>query len=563
MGTTSFNILSAQRDRSLPALIFLLSLACLCLGASKLVYSLVYQRIKQVPLCRTVPGPHSDSVFTGNLGRMFGPRGGEFHEYIHKTYGDVVRITGLVGESLLVVSDTRALNSILMKEQEVFEEQEWYTETLRHIFGPGLLSATGSTHRRQRKILGPVFSTKHISAMMPVFHRVARQLTNTLRAQIPNDAQEIEMLNWLRRSALELVAQAGLGYTFDSLNPDAKKHAFSSAIQEFVPTIVGLGLLGLLFPLISRWPPRILRLAAPFVPFPIVRNAIRITNVLHTHAKGVFDVKKAALERGDDEFTGEVGEGRDIISIVMRENAKADGADQLPDDEIIAQMSTLLFAGTDTTSTALARALYLLSQHQDIQDKLRQELNDAHAAAGGTDLSYDALVDLPYLDALCRETLRLYPPTSLITRTCVADKSVPLTKPLTTSQGTVSSVVVPSGTTILISIIGVNRDPCIWGADVDEWKPERWLNALPESVGEAHVPGVYSNMMTFLGGGRSCIGFRFSQLEMKVVIYHLIRSFRLSPSRADIVWRFGGTTTPWVEGSSAGGPQMPIILERL
>jgi len=65
----------------------------------------------------------------------------------------------------------------------------------------------------------------------------------------------------------------------------------------------------------------------------------------------------------------------------------------------------LTFAATDTTSGALARILSLLSTHQDVQNNLRQEIRKARESG---DLSYNELVALPYLDAVCRETLRLY-----------------------------------------------------------------------------------------------------------------------------------------------------------
>lgn len=56
-----------------------------------------------------------------------------------------------------------------------------------------------------------------------------------------------------------------------------------------------------------------------------------------------------------------------------------------------------------------------------------------------------------------------------------------------------SEIFVPNNTGIIISILSVNRDPGIWGPDVLEWKPERWLAPLPSSVTEAHIPGVYAN----------------------------------------------------------------------
>jgi len=71
----------------------------------------------------------------------------------------------------------------------------------------------------------------------------------------------------------------------------------------------------------------------------------------------------------------------------------------------------------DTTSGALSRTLHLLAQHQEVQEKLRREVTEARAKTG--DLTYDGLVSLPYLDAVCRESLRLYPPVSYLSRTCV------------------------------------------------------------------------------------------------------------------------------------------------
>jgi cytochrome P450 len=61
----------------------------------------------------------------------------------------------------------------------------------------------------------------------------------------------------------------------------------------------------------------------------------------------------------------------------------------------------------DTTSSALGRTFHLLTMHQDIQEKVRQELQEARNANGGSDPSFDELMELPYLDAVCRETLRL------------------------------------------------------------------------------------------------------------------------------------------------------------
>ena len=113
--------------------------------------------------------------------------------------------------------------------------------------------------------------------------------------------------------------------------------------------------------------------------------------------------------------------------ITVRANTNADEHDRLPEKELIGQISyvlpllmntltmlrsgtdvpnrTFVFAAMDTTSNALAMTLSLLAEHPEVQQKLSEEILEASKSQ---DLDYDALVSLPYLDAVCRETLRLY-----------------------------------------------------------------------------------------------------------------------------------------------------------
>lgn len=91
----------------------------------------------------------------------------------------------------------------------------------------------------------------------------------------------------------------------------------------------------------------------------------------------------------------------------MKANLEASAEDKLPEEEIIAQVTTITFAGTDTTSNAVARILHLLCLYPEAQDRLRSEIMNAQREHGGEDLTYDDLVELPYMDAVCRETLRL------------------------------------------------------------------------------------------------------------------------------------------------------------
>jgi hypothetical protein len=77
----------------------------------------------------------------------------------------------------------------------------------------------------------------------------------------------------------------------------------------------------------------------------------------------------------------------------------------------------------------------------------------------------------------------------------LSDTILPLSAPIHDVDGRkIQEVFVPKDTNVYIHIYNLNRDPSIWGPDAAEWKPERWLEPLPESVREAHIQGAYANM---------------------------------------------------------------------
>ena len=171
--------------------------------------------------------------------------------------------------------------------------------------------------------------------------------------------------------------------------------------------------------------------------------------MLHARSVLIFNEKKAALEKGDDALKYQIGEGRDIMSILctLRRQLVGRGDTRFTADALVSQygrtcwqpkkidflmtssshksraccvwfgdlrpvltlsVSTMTLAGMDTTSNSLARVLQLLAEHSHVQDKLREEIVSAEENEGrnGT-LGYDQLMALPYLDAVCRETLRM------------------------------------------------------------------------------------------------------------------------------------------------------------
>jgi len=174
----------------------------------------------------------------------------------------------------------------------------------------------------------------------------------------------------------------------------------------------------------------------------------------------------------------------------------------------------------------------------------------------------DELNALPYLDAVVREILRLHPPLAAALRSATKDDILPLGEPVKDKNGNVlDGIKVKKGDFLLVPILALNRSKSIWGDDAFEFKPERWEH-VPEAA--AAIPGVWSNMMTFIGGPRACIGYRFSLVEIKALFFTFLRAFEfeLAVPSNDIGIRKGALgQRPFVKSDPKGDNQMPLILK--
>ncbi|PPQ63163.1 hypothetical protein CVT24_005803 [Panaeolus cyanescens] len=462
------------------------------------------------------------------------------------------QMTGIVTPNVNPDSTIPTMPLVLQKDQNVYEESEIFIASNRMMFGEGIFTTLGEPHRRQRRMLNPVFSIAHMRNMVLIFYDVVHK---------------VDVMEWMTRTALELIGQSGLGFSFDSLIEGSLPHPYGVASKQLVPLSSSKAVIFTTFlPFLSNVGTRNFRrfvvdqLAKVIGPIRMMRD---IVDVLHTTSVEIYESKKKAIQEGDEAVASQIGQGKDIISILMKANMHASNEDRLSEEELLGQITSLTFAATDTTSTALARTIHLLSENKDVQTRLRAELKQARDDNNGQDLPYDSLVHLPYLDAICRETLRLYPPLATISRTARQDMTLPLSSPIKGVDGNmISEITVPNGTDVFISIITSNRNVDLWGPDAYEWKPERWLQPLPDELVDAHIPGIYSHLLTFLGGGRSCIGFKFSQLEMKVVLALLIDELEFSPGKKPVIWQMTGIATPNIDPDSTV-PTMPLTITRV
>ncbi|KAH9949926.1 cytochrome P450 monooxygenase [Amylocystis lapponica] len=520
---------------------------------------------------QNIPGPPSQSFWAGNLLQFMDKKGWAFHRHITQDYGPVVKMNGFLNRPMLYVYDPKALHSIVLKDQYVYEEKHSFISTNLLVFGGGLLSTLGDHHRKQRKLLNPVFSVGHMRYMLPIFYRVVDQLRRAIASQVSAGPQEVDVLNWMGRAALELVGQGGLGYSFDKLVED-QPNALGDALKSLMPVLFALDIPLRTSPYFSAiGSATFRRRVLDMMPHKQTQKLKDIVDTMWDAACTIFDAKKSALQAGDEAVMKQIGEGKDIMSILMKANMDASEDDRLSEAELVGQMTTLIFAAMDTTSNSLSRILHILSERPDVQEKLRQEIVTAR---DGRDLSYDELMQLPFLDAVCRETLRLLPPAPIVLRETRKDIVMPLSEPIRGRDGKLMhEIPIPKDTQVFIGVLGSNCNKALWGEDALEWKPERWLSPLPQAVTDARIPGVYSSLMTFIGGGRACIGFKFSELEMsthlvlstfwllpliivclEAVLCTLLPAFTFEVPKESIVWNISGVNYPTM--GSGNQPRM-------
>ncbi|KAK0199521.1 cytochrome P450 [Desarmillaria ectypa] len=533
----------------------------LALGyALYLVLRVIYSFFKRSPF-QHINGPPAQSWFMGNLGQLFNAEGLPFHQQIVDEYGGLVKVHAFFGDEQLYISDPKALQSILIKDQDAFEETDVFIETNKVIFGPGLVATTGDEHKRQRKLVNPVFSVAQLKNLMPVFYGISDRLADIIETEHAENAI-LDMSEWMSRVALEMIGQTVLGYSFDPLSSRAN-NPYTSAIKELIPTLFSLSLIRQFAPFLSRLgSPRFRRWLVEWTPNKAVQKVKSISDVMHDTAREILMAKREKIGR-----EGVKGH-RDIISVLLKANENAAEDAKMTEDELTGQMTVFIFGAQDTTSSALSRILYLLSVRPDIQDKIRDDLQTALQSKldGESErLEYDEISELPWLDAVIKETLRLYPPVPFVRRTAIKEQSL-MYSPNVHDLESSASVTVPAGTTLFVGIAGANRLESIWGPDAKSWKPERWIGE--QAPGGRVLPGIYAGMLSFLGGGRSCIGYRFAQIEMKVLLATLLLRFRFSLTDDVIVWNLSQIISPSVatkgdEGEVVERKGMPLRVEVL
>nr|BED42956.1 cytochrome P450 monooxygenase [Trametes versicolor] len=508
---------------------------------------------------RNLPGPPSPSWFYGNFQEINAEERSVVQERWIDKYGPNIVYKNFLNNDRLYTIDTRALNHILTHSVD-YQKPIVARRNLAKVLGEGVLFTEGEHHRRQRRIMNPAFGPTQIRELAEIFVQKSIELRNFWDAQIAQDGEptaRIEICSGLSKMTLDVIGLAGFGYSFNSLNPTEKTNELTEAFQDlFLPErkFTVLMILKNFFPVLD------------IIPDEASTRVKRAREVMRRVGKELIAEKKVRIQQELAESKEKSGvkrndlQGRDLLTLLLKANISTDVPDnqRLSDEDVLAQVPTFLAAGHDTTSTATTWCLYTLTQAPYVQKKLRDELFTIETDTP----TMDQLNSLPYLDCVVRETLRLYAPVPETMRVAEKDDVIPVSEPFVDRFGQVQdNIRISKGASILIPILALNRSKKYWGEDAHEFKPERWESP---SEAAASVPGVWSHLLTFLGGPRACIGYRFSVVETKALIFVLVRAFEfaLAVPPEEIEKKTSVVQRPQLRSAPERGAQMPLLVKR-
>jgi cytochrome P450 len=367
-----------------------------------------------------------------------------------------------------------------------FSWRESHFRDLIGLVGDGLLTIDGDFHRDSRRIMLPAFHRQHILASMDA---IASETEQALEQFTPGAS--IDLYMWTRRLALRVAMRALFG-----LDPDGPQARAIDAAGLFEQALSFYA---------TDYFLRILR--GPHSPWARLQQAARKLDTL------------IYAEIARRRATG--ARGHDILSLLL--DAHDEHGNALSDLQIRDEVMTLMFAGHDTTTSAVSFMFYELARHPDIVARLLAE-QDALLDGGKATASQLASGELGELEMVLDETLRKYPPAWVGPRRAVEPFEF-------------HGASVPGRAFVNYSSWASHHLPDVF-ADPEAFRPERFTPearaALPKG---AYVP--------FGGGSRTCIGMRFGQLEVRTIVTLILSRCTLSvPSDFRLTIRQMPTISP-------------------
>ncbi|XP_054923749.1 cytochrome P450 3A4-like [Dermacentor andersoni] len=469
-----------------------------------------------------ITGP-PPSFLTGNLSEIV-EKGAlmAFKHWLDK-YGDIVGFYN-GAHPFLIVKDKELAKKIQIKDFHNFHSRGLSSSFARNhpINKHSMMNTEGDRWKEMRSLISPAFTTRNMKKMVNLMDDSTNTFLNVIE-DMRSKHKAIEFRELFQRLTAEVMIRSAFGLQSNLQKKGRTNSTAGSLFQEGLETFQQFR---------REW---INFLSACFPEFSVLWRAIISYRSRHN---------KTATDKSFDEITPIIQFRRenneknrtDLLQLMLNAEAEdempvslhslaasydVDSASEekqpvetvnvsakkrrLTNVEILANGFALFMAGFETTGTTLACMAYLLAKHQDVQDRLREEILAVLNRDGG--FMYDNVFSMKYMDQVISETLRCHSPvTGFTTRRCARDYVH-------------NGITIPAGTSIVIANHYMSNDPAYW-KEPENFDPERFS---PENKCQVD-PTVYQ---PFGQGPRNCVGMRFAQLEMKLAMAKLLAQYKL------------------------------------
>lgn len=456
-------------------------------GAIALVVYYVYPYVVTYGHLRDIPAPFP-AQFT-NLWLLYTARRGKRHfivDDIHRKLGPVVRIQ----PNHISIADDDAIQ-IIYGHGNGFLKSDFYDAFVsirRGLFN----TRDRAEHTRKRKLVASTFAPKSIVQFEPYIHQNLKTFVNRWDGLIKAGANKtayVDCLKWFNYVAFDTIGDLAFGAPFGMLKAGADIAEVRMSVDKppiYAPAVDILNRRGEVSATLGCLPQ--LKPYAKWLPDPFFSKGLA----------AVENLAGIAIARVKDRLENPPDINRRDLLALLQEGRDEKG-EPLGFEELTAEALTQLIAGSDTTSNSSCALLYYATRTPGVLQKLQAEL-DAAVPDNDTDVpEYEAIKNLPYLQNVINETLRIHSTSGIgLPREIPAD-----------SQGvTIRDHFFPPGTVLSVPTYSIHHSREIWGPDADNFRPERWETATPRQK-NAFLP--------FSTGPRACVGRNVAEMEMKMI----------------------------------------------
>ncbi|XP_053496109.1 cytochrome P450 4F3 isoform X1 [Ictalurus furcatus] len=388
---------------------------------------------------------------------------------------------------------------LLLASASITFKDELFYGFMRPWLGQGLLLSNGKQWARQRRLLTPAFHFDILKNYIHIFNSSTNIMHEKWRRLLAEGKNDLDMIEQVSLMTLDSLLKCTFSY--DS-HCQEKASEYISAIYELSVLVVKRQRY-----LPHHWEWLYKRTAEG-------QRFHRACEIVHNFTASIVEERRSQfIHQGQTESstqtstTGNKRRAVDFIEVLLL--SKDENGEGLTNEEIKAQADTFMFAGHDTTASAISWVLYNLAMHQEYQDRCRSEINALLEGRDTEELMWEDLSNLTFTTMCIKESMRLHPPVLALTRYYSQDMNVPGGRTL------------PEGAICLISVYGTHHNPDVW-PNPEVYDPMRFdLDNQKRRSPYAFVP--------FSAGPRNCIGQNFAMAEIRVVLALTLRRFRVLP----------------------------------